>query len=50
MIQVLSVDDHFFTRSGIRQVLDREADFAPMDEAAEAVPKHSAGSPNELTM
>lgn len=36
MIQVLSVDDHSFTRSGIRQVLDREADFAPLDEAADA--------------
>ena len=35
MIQVLSVDDHSFTRSGIRQVLGREADFAPMDEAAD---------------
>lgn len=33
MIQVLSVDDDSFTRSGIRQVLAREPDFAPMDEA-----------------
>jgi two-component system invasion response regulator UvrY len=35
MIQVLAVDDHSFTRSGIRQVLGREGDFAPMDDAAD---------------
>ena len=33
MIQVLSVEDQTFTRSGIRQVLDREGDFAPLEEA-----------------
>lgn len=35
MIQVLSVDDHFFTRSGIRQVLGKEGDFAPLDDASD---------------
>ncbi|HEV2198737.1 MAG TPA: response regulator transcription factor [Bryobacteraceae bacterium] len=35
MIQVLSVDDHELTRSGIRQILGQEPDFAPIDEASD---------------
>ncbi len=35
MIQVLAVEDHPFTRSGIRQVLCQEHDFAPPDDASD---------------